>query len=86
MTSLLLSGALVSYPSSAEAGYYSPWFAAPSANVQTLNVRSQREGDETAFWGNAGSVTLNGVDYTIFVRTTPLTQSKNLRCIFKNYE
>ena len=87
ISSLLLGGGLVTYNSGATAGYYSPWVAIETADIgsNTLGVHGPG-GDESDLWSEAGNVTLNNKGYTLYVRTSPMVNNKNLRVVFRLYE
>ena len=86
VSSLLLAGALVTYNSEAVEGYYVPLMAIKASDVTNLDVRGPG-GDESSLWSATGSsVTIGGEDYNIYMRTTPITQSKSLRVVFKDFE
>ena len=86
VSSLLLAGALVTYVAEAVEGYYVPIVAIKAADVTNLDVRGPG-GDESSLWSGTGSsVTIGGEDYNIYMRTTPITQSKSLRVVFKDFE
>lgn len=80
----LQTGGLIPIVFPGPTGWYRPFIAVPTTSINNLRIYSGDNDNETTLWTSI-AVTLNAINYTLYVRLSEFEQGETAEWIIKNF-